>query len=117
METYFAAMNEADETVSREKLYRDLKTLVHDMEVLLKETAGEWGDKASHVRSQCSATLSRAKETCDQVERQLVAGAKAADHCVRHHPYQTMVICFGFGLLAGVLVARQWDTPDSAPDD
>ena len=35
-------------------------------------------------------------------------GAKAADKVVRDHPYQTIGIAVGLGVLIGVLAGRQW---------
>jgi len=35
-----------------------------------------------------------------------IAGAKSADRVIREHPYQSVGIAFGFGLLIGVLAKQ-----------
>jgi ElaB/YqjD/DUF883 family membrane-anchored ribosome-binding protein len=37
----------------------------------------------------------------------VVAGAKAADQIIRKHPYESIGIALGVGLLIGVLVRRK----------
>ena len=37
----------------------------------------------------------------------LIAGAKAADKTIRDHPYESIGVAFGLGLLIGVLVTRK----------
>jgi ElaB/YqjD/DUF883 family membrane-anchored ribosome-binding protein len=41
------------------------------------------------------------------LEEKAVQGAKETDRIIRDHPYQTMGIAFGVGLLVGVLVTRK----------
>jgi ElaB/YqjD/DUF883 family membrane-anchored ribosome-binding protein len=40
-------------------------------------------------------------------EEKAVERAKAADRVIRDHPYQTVGLAFGLGLLIGVLVFRR----------
>jgi ElaB/YqjD/DUF883 family membrane-anchored ribosome-binding protein len=41
------------------------------------------------------------------VEEKTTAAAKATDRTIREHPYESIGIAFGLGLLVGVLVARK----------
>ena len=41
------------------------------------------------------------------VEEKAVEGAKATDKAIRTHPYESLGVAFGVGLLVGVLVARR----------
>jgi ElaB/YqjD/DUF883 family membrane-anchored ribosome-binding protein len=111
METFFGEMQDNASAVSREKLAQDLRTLVRDAEEMLKATAGDVGEKmgehAKAARSRLAAALESAKATCHQWEEKAVAGAKAADRAIRTHPYESIGIAFGVGLLIGVLVARK----------
>jgi ElaB/YqjD/DUF883 family membrane-anchored ribosome-binding protein len=95
------------ENVTREKLVSDLKTVAQDAESLLKETAGDLGEKAQEARARLSVALQRAKETCCKVQEKAIAGAKAADKCVREHPYPAIGIAFGVGVLIGLLIKRR----------
>lgn len=96
---------------SREKVAEDLRHLAHDAEELLKVTAGEVGEKLSEkgreARSRLLATLEKAKSTCHRIEVRAIDAAKATDKVIREHPYQSIGVAFGVGLLIGVLVSRR----------
>jgi ElaB/YqjD/DUF883 family membrane-anchored ribosome-binding protein len=92
---------------STETLVGDLKTVARDAEDLLKARAGEVSEKAHEVRVRLTAAVDRAKEACERLEEKAVAGAKATDKVVRDHPYSSIGIAFGVGLLIGVLVTRK----------
>ena len=64
--------------VDLERLLEDLKTVVRDGEQLLK------------------AGVSTVKERA-------LMGARTTDQTVREHPYQTVGIVFGLGILAGLI--------------
>ena len=93
--------------VSTEKLVSDLKTVARDTEELLKASAGEVSDKAREARARLAAAVERAKESCERLQEKAVAGAKATDKAIREHPYQSIGVAFGIGLLIGVLVTRK----------
>jgi ElaB/YqjD/DUF883 family membrane-anchored ribosome-binding protein len=90
-----------------EKLVTDLKNLSRDAEAVLQATAGEAGDKINELRSRLASALDSAKVVLERIEEKAVEGAKAADKTIREHPYESIGIAFGVGLLIGVLVARR----------
>jgi ElaB/YqjD/DUF883 family membrane-anchored ribosome-binding protein len=47
------------------------------------------------------------KAMIQRAEEKAVDRAKAADKVVREHPYQTIGLAFGLGLLIGVLARRR----------
>ena len=51
--------------------------------------------------------LSEMKAMLQKAEEKAVERAKAADRIVRDHPYQTIGLAFGLGLLIGVLARRK----------
>ncbi len=51
--------------------------------------------------------LSELKTLVQRAEQKTVERAKAADRIVRGHPYQTIGLAFGIGLLIGVLARRK----------
>lgn len=89
------------------RLASDLKAVVQDAEELMQATAGQAGEEVSAVRSRLSAALESAKATCRRFEEKTIAAAKATDRTIREHPYESIGIAFGLGLLVGVLVARK----------
>jgi ElaB/YqjD/DUF883 family membrane-anchored ribosome-binding protein len=93
--------------VSFNKLVNDFKVVVHDAEALLKATAGDLGEKAREARTRLVASLESCKSSLHVVEDKAIASAKAADRVIRDHPYQSIGLSFGIGLLIGVLVTRK----------
>jgi ElaB/YqjD/DUF883 family membrane-anchored ribosome-binding protein len=90
-----------------EKLIKDFKTLAHDAEALLKATAEDASDHAREVRARLTGAWETARGSIERVEAKVVAGAKAADQTIRKHPYESIGIALGVGLLIGVLVRRK----------
>jgi ElaB/YqjD/DUF883 family membrane-anchored ribosome-binding protein len=89
------------------RLASDLKAVVRDAEELMKATAGQAGEKLTELRGRLAAALESAKATCHRLEEKTVAAAKATDRTIRDHPYESIGIAFGVGLLVGVLVGRK----------
>lgn len=101
-----AEFDESSEA-SRDKIVADFKTLMRDAEDLMKATAGDLGDKAKEARDRLTVALDRAKDSCSGLEEKAAASAKATDKVIRQHPYQSLGVAFGVGLLIGVLVNRR----------
>jgi ElaB/YqjD/DUF883 family membrane-anchored ribosome-binding protein len=63
------------------------------------------------VDEQQSATtekiVSELKAMIQRAEKKAVEQAKAADRVVRDHPYETIGVAFGLGLLIGILARRK----------
>jgi len=97
----------ATNEVSTEKLVTDLKRVVRDSEELLQASAGAVGDKAHELRERLSRTLESARAACRRLEDKAIEGAKATDKVIREHPYESIGVAFGIGLLIGVLVTRK----------
>ncbi len=111
METYFENLEQAHSLIARERVLGDLKTLARDAEDLLKATAGDVTETAKELRARLAGTLDRAKATCSAMQDQTIASAKAAakkaDTVIRDHPYESIGVAFGLGVLIGVLVIRR----------
>lgn len=111
METNYEAIEKAQGAIARERIMTDLQALTRDAEDLLKATAGDVSEKAKEARSRVSAALDRAKATYTHLQEQTLASAKAAakkaDMVIRDHPYESIGVAFGVGLLIGVLVTRR----------
>jgi len=92
---------------NNERLVGDLKAVASDAEELMRATAGQAGEKVSDVRKRLTAALETAKTTIHRLEEKTVAAAKATDHCIREHPYESIGVAFGLGVLIGVLIGRR----------
>lgn len=93
--------------VTMRKLVQDFKVVVQDAESLAKATAGDLGEKAREARNRLAASLESAKVSFHKLEEKAIAGAKATDKVIREHPYESLGVAFGVGLLVGVLVGRK----------
>lgn len=93
--------------VNTDRLVTDLKRIVNDSEVLLHDTKDAAGEKAHEVRERLTDAMESAKRACRRLEEKAIEGAKATDRTIREHPYQSIGVAFGLGLLIGVLVTRK----------
>ena len=93
--------------VTKDRLVKDLKNLVSDSEDLMRELVGELSERGKQARVRLAATLASAKETCSGLKDKAQAGAEAVDESVREHPYTSIGVAFGIGLVIGVLVSRR----------
>ncbi|MCX6916206.1 MAG: DUF883 family protein [Verrucomicrobia bacterium] len=111
METHFENLVQAHSEMARERVLRDLKTLAHDAEDLLKATADDLSEKTKAARARLAGALERAKETGAELQNLTIASAKAAakraDTVIRDHPYESIGVAFGIGVLVGVLAPRK----------
>jgi ElaB/YqjD/DUF883 family membrane-anchored ribosome-binding protein len=92
---------------ANQKLMHDLKVVVEDAEELLRATADQAGEKIAEVRKRLESALESAKATCHRLEERTLEVANSTDVCIREHPYESIGVAFGLGLLLGVLVTRK----------
>lgn len=96
---------------SKEKLVHNVKEVIAGAETLIKETTGELSGKAKDLQHKLSQKIDEAKvgmrELEDIVKERAIEGAKQTDHMIREHPYESIGIAFGVGLLVGILINRK----------
>ena len=88
---------------STEKVVTDLRKIVLDCEDLLEKSADVARQKAQEARQRLSATAETARRSCRKLEDRAREGVKAADQCVRTHPYQALGILLVVGFALGFL--------------
>jgi ElaB/YqjD/DUF883 family membrane-anchored ribosome-binding protein len=95
----------------RSKLMADLRVVVADAEELLKLTAGEMGEGAASLRERLQERLAKAKESLIDLQGSATETAKAAgraaDDYVHDHPWRSVAIGAGVGLIIGLLIGRR----------
>ncbi len=93
---------------------KETETSIHDLGTTAPrgEALAGTGHKTNgeELRTKIQHALERAKVLCQRLQEKTVTTAKAADKTVRAHPYQTIGIAFGVGLLVGLLVMRRRHT-------
>lgn len=109
MESHFPEMENT--RLARERMIADLKALAGDAEALLRATANDAGDAAKEARARLMATVEKTKSTCEDLQARTIdsakEAAKKADETIRAHPYESLAIAFGVGLLLGALLKRK----------
>ena len=91
-----------------EQLVAELHNLVIEAEKIL----GSGSAESSHVtlaalRERFEAAQERLGDLCADTKQKIIAGAKSTDEAIREHPYQSLAIGLGVGVLLGVLVSRR----------
>ncbi len=89
-----------------DKALNDLSDAVREGEELLNEAASEPGEKGRVLRAKLEDAVAKAKDLYNRLQDKSIEAAKATDKTIREHPYESIGIAFGVGLLIGVLAAR-----------
>lgn len=98
-------------TVTKEKLVADLKVVISDAEELLRVTANQAGEKVGELRVRMQENLTSARHKLADAEAALKEKsrevARATDDYVHEHPWRSIGVAAGVGLLVGLLIGRR----------
>lgn len=98
-------------TVTKEKLVTDLKVVIADAEELLRVTANQAGEKVGELRVRMQENLTSARHKLADAEAALKERsrevARATDDYVHEHPWKSIGVAAGVGLLVGLLIGRR----------
>lgn len=92
---------------ANQRLTSDINLVLRDAEELLKATADGNRENLTEVRRRLASALESAKATYGRLKEKTVKAAHTTDHAIREHPYQSIGIACGVGLLIGILVGRR----------
>jgi ElaB/YqjD/DUF883 family membrane-anchored ribosome-binding protein len=100
--------NAKDSTPTSEGLLDELKALVGEAQSMIAGSISEHStDALENMRARFSAAQERFAEYYGSAKQKVIAGAKCTDTAIREHPYQSMAITLGVGVLVGVLLGRR----------
>jgi len=89
-------------------LINELRELVSEANTLLASSVSEYSAEAlAGLRSRISAVEGRLSEYYRDARKQVIAGARATDRTIREHPYPSLAIALGVGVVVGVLLGRR----------
>lgn len=88
-----------------DRVVDDLKVLGHDADELVRATAGGARETACEARARLGRALEAARQSCDRAQRRMKERVKMVDEVVQNHPYETVGIAFGVGLVLGAMAA------------
>jgi ElaB/YqjD/DUF883 family membrane-anchored ribosome-binding protein len=106
-------MNDASQALkdSQTRLSRDVRAMVDDAEALLRHVVRDAGEGYDDARSRLERSLKNARTELEGVEHAVLDNARrakqATDEYVHQHPWQSMGIGAGVGLLLGMLISRR----------
>lgn len=105
-------MNDATSLKDGQKrLAEDFKAVVNDAEELLRHAARDAGDGYNEARARLEQSLKAARTELETLEKTVLDGtrraARATDGYVHNHPWESIGIGAGVGLLLGMLIARR----------
>jgi len=95
----------------KDKLMADLRVVVADAEELLKLTAGDFNESTAGLRERLQQRLTDAKHSLLTLQASATEKAKAAGHVaddyVHEHPWKSVAVGAGVGLVVGLLIGRR----------
>jgi ElaB/YqjD/DUF883 family membrane-anchored ribosome-binding protein len=100
--------NTKDATHSPKELLDELKGLVSEAQAMITDSVTEHSAEAlANLRERFTAAQERFTEVYGEAKKKVVAGAKCTDTAIREHPYQSLAITLGVGVLVGLLLGRR----------
>ena len=97
--------------IGNAQVVQDLKAVVSDAEALIRATAGDASELAVKARSRAEETLRQARTRIVDLERQMLARARAAAYAtngyVRENPWPSIGVAAGVAFVAGLLLGRR----------
>ncbi|HXD40424.1 MAG TPA: DUF883 family protein [Ramlibacter sp.] len=104
-------MNDQTAKNGQKRLAEDFKAVVKDAEELLRHAATDAGDGYDEARARLERSLKAARAELESMEKAVMEGtrraARATDGYVHDHPWESIGIGAGVGLLLGMLIARR----------
>lgn len=95
----------------KDKLMADLRVVVADAEQLLKLTASDVSDSTAGLRERLLERMTQAKHNLLTLQASATEKAKAAGHAaddyVHDHPWRSVAVGAGVGLVVGLLIGRR----------
>lgn len=100
-----------ENTISKEQLLSDMRVVVNDLEAMLKATANSTDVDLRALNERLRDRLAVAKARLLDAEHALMERgrqiARNTDDYVHQHPWTSIGVGAGIGLLLGVLVGRR----------
>ena len=100
-----AAQNAAEQI--KDQAFSELAALIEESDKLLKDSAALVGDEAQTVREQLSLKLKQALDSVGSARDRTKPAVEATENYIGGHPWQTVAVSAGFGLVVGLLLGRR----------
>ena len=92
---------------SPEQLVTNLRNLLSEAERMMVSSSGEHAaDKIDELRAGIARAQARLQELYGTAREKITIGAKHADETIRAHPYESLAVALGVGVLLGAVLRR-----------
>ena len=91
----------------KDQVFSELQALIEESEKLLNDSAALVGHEAETLRTQVSLKLRQARNAADKVRSKAQPVMDATQDYIGGHPWQTVAISAGLGLVVGLLLGRR----------
>ncbi|MNG85483.1 hypothetical protein D3C76_663080 [compost metagenome] len=91
----------------KDQVFSELQALIEESEKLLNDSASLVGEEAESLRAQVSLKLKQAREATSNMRSKAQPVVDATQDYIGGHPWQTVAISAGFGLVIGLLLGRR----------
>ncbi|WP_339546977.1 DUF883 family protein [Pseudomonas sp. RA_35y_Pfl2_P32] len=98
---------QAQEEQIKDQAFSELHALIEESEKLLKSSATLVGEEAETLRGQIALKLQQARDSVTSVRERTQPVVDATETYIGGHPWQTVAISAGFGLVVGLLLGRR----------
>ena len=91
----------------KDQAFSELQALIQESEKLLNDSASLVGEEAETLRAQLQLKLKQAGQAVGNVRARAKPVVDATEQYIGGHPWQTVAISAGFGLVVGLLLGRR----------
>jgi ElaB/YqjD/DUF883 family membrane-anchored ribosome-binding protein len=99
--------SQAAEEQIKDQAFSELQALIEESDKLLKSGASLVGEEAETLRAQIAQKLQQALDSVSSVRERTKPAVEATENYIGGHPWQTVAISAGFGLVVGLLLGRR----------
>lgn len=98
---------QAVEDQIKDQAFSELTALIEESDKLLKSSAALVGEEGETLREQVAIKLKQALDSVSNVRERSKPVVDATETYIGGHPWQTVAISAGFGLVVGLLLGRR----------
>ncbi len=91
----------------KDQAFSELQSLIQESEKLLSDSASLVGAEAETLRDQIRLKLRQASDAVSGARSKAQPAVEATEEYIGVHPWQTVAISAGFGLVVGLLLGRR----------
>lgn len=92
---------------SVESVVENLRKMIDEAEKLIQDGAAAPADEVlADLHARYEEVRARTSEVLTDARRKVVSGAHQADEKIRTHPYESLAVALGIGVLIGAFIRR-----------